>query len=141
MITFLKKAISVVLCLLIVGMLLPIMSPHSVTAAPNGLIKVSDANGSLGDIIEVPITLENNPGIVTMRLFIGYDREVLQLVEVIDKGILGNYREGHLNTFPYVLIWSNASASANITAEGEAAVFRFEVLSDATDSVISIFYF
>lgn len=52
-------------------------------------LTIGNAYGAPGTTVQVPITLESNPGIMTMVLGIDYDREHLELLGSEDGGLTG----------------------------------------------------
>lgn len=95
-------------------------------------IVVGSGKGYTGKQISVPISLENNPGVVSMRLSLNYDKTVLKLNNVVDSGNLGeNSHSDDLVSVPYTLFWTNSLATENFTYNGEIAVLVFDVLEDA----------
>ena len=94
-------------------------------------IIVSSAVGIAGNKIRVAVSLENNPGIISMALKIEYDKNVLKLIEVSDCGILGD--EIHKPTLqsPYYLNWVNDTTTENYTVNGNIVILTFEVLENA----------
>jgi len=121
-----------------------ILQAATITAAASDtpVINVSDSTGKVGELIEVSVSLENNPGIVTMRLNVEYDESVLKLVNTIDKGVLGNatHYPGPDFHSPYILFWINGTARENYNVNGDIATLRFEVLKEAANSPITVTY-
>ena len=105
--------------------------PVSASAAPgtnDPTVIVSNAAGRAGDTVDVTISLENNPGIVSMLLGVGYNRDALTLKSVTDAGVLG--AQTHSNNYalnPYILFWANGTATENFTANGTVATLTFEI--------------
>ncbi|MCL2164941.1 MAG: cohesin domain-containing protein, partial [Oscillospiraceae bacterium] len=95
-------------------------------------INVADASGKVGEIVEVPISIENNPGVAAMLLNVTYDETMLKLVGYEDKGLLNS--EAHRPTFasPYTLFWLDISGKSD---NGETVTLFFEVLAEGTSEV------
>lgn len=101
-------------------------------AAP-AVIKVGSSQGQPGGTVSIPISLKNNPGLVSMSFRVSYDVSAMTLVGVEDGGILGS------NTFhnpdktmnPYELSWGNDTITENITADGTIVTLTFEVKENA----------
>jgi len=108
-------------------------SPAPVAGGPT--INVANVKANVGETVGVTISIENNPGIAEMRLFVNYDESVLKLVRYDDKGLLGNVV--HRNWFgsPYTLYWSNSSGGVDISGNGDAITLYFEVLSEGSSDV------
>ena len=69
-----KKVLSVFLVVLISFSMVTI----AVAAAP--MISISDVSGKKGDTVNVKIQISDNPGIISLRMFVSYDKDVLKLV-------------------------------------------------------------
>jgi len=98
-------------------------------------INVADASAKVGEIVQLPIGIENNPGIVTMRLFVEYDEAMLKLVEVNDAGILGTQIHSNNIKSPYILFWENGTGGKDIQTDGEIVTLSFEVLAKGASDV------
>lgn len=95
-------------------------------------ITVSSQTAIVGQQVEVTISLENNPGIASMQLTIGYDADVMTLVGVTDAGKLGDaVHSDNLSACPYTLTWANDLATENYTYNGEIVTLVFRVAEDA----------
>lgn len=95
-------------------------------------IEVSGAEAKAGETVEVTVSLENNPGIISMLLSVTYDRSAMTLKEVKDAGILGeSLHSNNLGVNPYILFWSNGTAKSDITANGTIATLMFEISENA----------
>ena len=73
-----KKLLAICLSVLLICAAMPFAFA---TAAEEPTIVVSDAEGKAGETVSVTVSLKNNPGIVSARLFVGYDDSVLELLE------------------------------------------------------------
>ena len=104
-------------------------------------INVSDASGKIGDIVDVNISIANNPGIIAMRLGVRYDDSVLRLVTVVDGGKLGEHYHGNsFRSSPHTLLWVNDSSGSNYGYSGYISTLRFEILSETTGSPVTADY-
>jgi uncharacterized repeat protein (TIGR02543 family) len=106
-------------------------------------IHASNETGKVGDIVEVQISLENNPGITDVQFLVSYNESELRLVGVIDGGNLGNQTHTpNLSLYPYRLTWWNGGAQIlkNYDSDGVIATLRFEVLTEVDNSPITITY-
>lgn len=108
------------------------VSVNNFAAATNvPTIVVSSGTALTGKQVQVTISLENNPGFVSMLLNVNYDTTKLQLVSVDDKGKLGASFHSDSYKNPYTLNWVNDTATENITYNGNVVVLTFNVLKDA----------
>ena len=107
---------------------------HGETGAP--AIKASDVTGEVGEIVEVEISLEDNPGIVFMQLEVSYDADVLRLTEggITDTGRISGSAHNHN---PLILSWNTLNENKN---NGVIAKIAFEILKEADASPVSITY-
>ncbi len=95
------------------------------------LIEVSSVRGIVGNQVKVAISLKNNPGIASMSLKLDYDANILKLVKVEDRGILGEQVHNPSLGVPYYLSWVNDTATENFTENGNIVILTFEILEDA----------
>ena len=106
----------------------------------NGTISVEDPNapkivveevdGTAGNTVDVKISIENNPGIIAMKLSMNYD-DSLTLTNVAD-GLLPKVAHSQtIDTKPYIMSWGDDVATENITGDGTVATLTFEIASDA----------
>ena len=104
-------------------------------------IVVSSGKGSVGSTVKVTISLQDNPGIITASLKVGYDATKLKLVSAEDTGLLNDsIFSNDLTLNPYVLCWDDALALSNNSSNGAIVTLTFKVLqSDAckTDIVVT----
>ena len=104
-------------------------------------ITVGSATADVGSTIEVPIIMENNPGVAAVSLDITYDNTKLSLASVEDGKILGTstFLSGKdMTMIPYTLNWDDLSDDNN-TGNGTLAILTFNVLeSDAADTTIEV---
>ena len=109
----------------------------------SGTLSVSSAEGRVGDTVDVYVSLDDNPGIVTMRLDVDYDQEALELIGVEDLGILpGEVHSLEYGLYPYVLYWDNGAAQSDFTQTGKLVRLTFLVKENAKtgDHVVSVSY-
>ena len=127
-----NKLLSPLIAVMMVIGLLSVMpfSVQEAEAADVPTIYASSATDKVGEIVDVTIGLENNPGIVLMRFQVGYDDSALRLVNVIDGGALGHYSHSDQLISPYQLLWTNGTATENFTTNGNLVTLQFEILSD-----------
>ncbi len=85
--------------------------------------------GITGQTVTVPISIANNPGIVSACLMLYYDTEKLELISAEDTGLLSGF-SFHFDTMPCILRWAQADSRENNTANGEIAVLTFRIRED-----------
>ncbi|MDD4760567.1 MAG: S-layer homology domain-containing protein [Bacteroidaceae bacterium] len=105
-------------------------------------IIVSNATGDVGDTVDVTIDLQNNPGIISMRLLAEFDNNVLQLVGVTNGTVLGQLTSTPLASVDdsIRLYWQDTGYSSNLTGNGTIVTLRFKILTKTLDTPISVSY-
>ena len=100
----------------------------------SGVFAVGSAAAYPGETVQIPVCIETNPGIVGLRLFIGYDASILTLQSVEDENlfeagttVLGN----DLTVNPFGMVWENSLSHVNFTQTGTFATLTFAVAADA----------
>lgn len=114
---------------------------------------VDNANVGVGQEFDVAIKLENNPGIVSLKLDVAYDAANLEIVNVTNGDFsatsesagesVGNYNYSELTANPFSINWIDALATENVTTNGTVAVITFKVKDTAvcgTEGAISVTY-
>ena len=125
-----KKWLSVLLSLLLIGTMLPVSAmPVTAATADEPTIVVSDATAIAGDTITVTVSMKNNPGIVSTKVKVGYDADVLTLVGHTAGEFYGGGYSFSTYKNPFVINWCHA-AGRNDTAEW-LATLTFQVADDA----------
>jgi len=136
-----KKRFSSVMAILLVLCMLVAQVPATVfaVAQTTPTIVVSDAVGASGSSVEVTVGLENNPGIVSMTLYMTYDAEKLTLTKVEDAGVFGSESHKPELQTPYTFAWVNDTATENYMVEGTIATLTFTIADSLEeDTVIPI---
>ena len=100
-----------------------------VSTAPQ--IKVDSKTCAAGDSVKVQIYLENNPGIVSIRLNAEYDSDVLTL-ESASAGSFEDVTFGPTNKDPFTILWSD-SIHGNNSTNGILAELTFKVKGNAPE--------
>ncbi len=105
-------------------------------------IIVADSNGTKGSYISVAVSLENNPGLVSMTLNVAYDSSAMSLVEVEDLGKIGSAVHSDQYTNPYVLCWANDTATQDYVVNGDIVILTFKIkdTAQAGDYKVSVSY-
>lgn len=98
------------------------------------IIAVSDVIGKPGANVNVVVSLKNNPGIVTMRLDVSYDSEVMTLTKVSDHALLPGKMHGNdLSSVPYCLFWDNGASTEDYAVDGDLVTLTFALKESAAD--------
>ena len=134
-----KKILAIFLSVLLICAAIPFAVA---TAAEEPTIALPDLQVKPGDVIEVPILLKNNPGIVAALVKIEYDKDVLELVSYYDEDeeayfnqiVLGSgYKEKYVSWGPLgscLVNYCHGTSSKNYTDE-LLATATFKVKEDA----------
>lgn len=100
-------------------------------AALNPTINVENITASAGNTVTLAVSLQNNPGIVSLSMNVKFDENVMKLVKVEDTGLLsGGEHKAELSN-PYRLNWANDTLSTDILENGRIAELTFEISEDA----------
>ena len=97
-------------------------------------------SGNQSSTVEMPIRIQNNPGIAALNLSISYDSTKLRLLGAEDGRILGKstfLTTDSLTKIPYILSWDDL-ATKNNTGNGILATLLFEVLAAEGDADVEI---
>lgn len=94
--------------------------------------KINGATASAGSSVEVYVSIENNPGIISLRNQITYDTSVMELVKVEDLKLLSGYTTPSPTvSSPYTLRWADSLATQNNTANGNIVKLTFRIKDNA----------
>lgn len=92
-------------------------------AATQPTISVSSVKAKPGDVVELKVSLENNPGINTFALGFDYDKTSLELLDVtINKDLGGQF------VYKQRAVWLN---SKDVKYNGEILALKFKVSESA----------
>lgn len=106
-----------------------------VAAEKNPTIVLSEVQGMPGRTVSVTIRLENNPGLISAKVRVGYDTDALELVGCDWGGFPAQgYSTGKLENQPFVVNFCDAVAASNYTSE-EFATLHFRIREDAAPDV------
>lgn len=96
------------------------------------MLKVQTVNCSYSDTeqdIEIAISCENNPGIISIKLLLEYPTEYLSLIDIT--GCVDGLEAGHdmknLNKMPFVLDWHDDTANGNYVFNGNLCILKFKL--------------
>ncbi len=124
-----KKLFACLLALILIVTMLPISA--MAVAAPT--IVVDTKTAARGRNVDVNIALQNNPGIISMKLSIEYDTDALELVarKNGDAFFPLNYSQS-LDAMPYIANWVD-SLNPDNEANGTFLTLTFRVKDDAEE--------
>jgi hypothetical protein len=138
-----KKNITKVFAVLLAAVMLLSVAVLNACGASKGNIVIGKAEGKAGDNVSVTVSLENNPGIITMYLELTYDQSRLTLVSAEDSKLLSDSMfSGQTTTFPYNMNWDGSVSHSNITDNGTICTLNFKILDNAPtgDAFVKISY-
>lgn len=125
-----KKVLTVVLTIVLFVCLLS--GTHTIVHAKEANVPsfiVGTAEGKRGDTVTVTVSVANNPGIVSLKLNVGYDAKVLTL-KSITGGLFPSTAFGPLSANPIAVNWVD-SIRPNNTANGVVATLTFTIKDNA----------
>ena len=137
-----KKILSV--CLALVLLLTCISMQTFAEGAP--AFSAGSAEANPGDTVEIPILIENNPGIVALSVSVSFDRNVLTLQNASSDGSVfpaaGITFGGTYDTDTFNILWEDGTSTVNNTSSGLIATLTFLVSEDAPvgETVVSVGY-
>jgi len=101
--------------------------------------QMTEEKGRAGEEVEIYVSIQNNPGIISLRNSISYDTTALELVSVENLGLLNGFTNPSVTiTSPYILRWSDALAIENNTANGDIVKLTFRIKDNAEVGVYEI---
>lgn len=120
--------------ILIFSLCFVLMSSSIVLANDTATITAASIAANAEDEIEIPITLENNPGIIALQLYIEYD-EGLTLKSVTRGNALGslNYTpSGTMDTFPFKILFDGLQ---NDSSNGTLVTLKFDIAENCNKNL------
>ncbi len=97
-----------------------------------GTLKAGNVDAKAGETVSIPVTIEANPGITSMKLVVTFDDD-LEIVRIVDKDILGDYvHPSEFTGNSFNLYWNNPTTKENYTVTGDIAELVFKVKDTAT---------
>ncbi len=111
------------------------------SAADTGRIQIGSASVAAGETFELPVVIEQNPGVAALSLNLTYDASKLELLGAEDGEILGSsvFLAGNdMTLIPYTMNWDDLAADNN-TGTGTVAVLKFAAKANAAgDAAVSV---
>ena len=132
-----KKLLAIILAVVLVVAMVPAVA---VLADNDPTIKVESAEGLRGSEVDVKITLENNPGIVSAKLNVAYDASVLEVVSKTAGSAFATMANGPFTANPFVVNWVDSISPDN--AAVDFVTIKFKIKDDAAlgESAITVTY-
>lgn len=90
------------------------------------VLSAEDGKAKVGEVIEVPVKISDNPGIMGLKIVVSYDDDIIKPVEVSDTDIFNtgyvndNIATSEDNTFN--IIWNGTE---NMSSDGKLLVIKF----------------
>ena len=101
--------------------------------------EMTDATGTAGSIVEIYVSIENNPGIISLRNTITYDTSALELIGVEDCGLLAGYTTPSATIIsPYTIRWADSLATENNLSNGRIVKLTFQIKDGVEAGIYSI---
>lgn len=132
-----KRIISVIASVLIM-----ISCTCSVALSANANEKAAFSIGNIesqaGDTVEVPIEINNNPGITAFRIIVEYDSSILKLTNITFKEAAQGFNTGTSQMYDSPYSISGYNSETDINNNGQLAVLTFEINQYAKDGKYDI---
>ena len=96
------------------------------------MLSLTDTEAKIGGIVEVPVVIAENPGVVGLMFDVSYDANLLKLVKVTDSGLFPQAvfaSADDITKNPYNVSW-DSTLDKPMTENGTIAVLQFEVLAE-----------
>ncbi len=132
-----KKTFALILTMILFLSLFPTV----VSAENMPTVIVSNAEAKVGDTVKITVSVQNNPGIMSMQLKIGYDSNALKF-EGAEELDFKNLTYGPPTKNPFITTWIEPLITENNTTDGVFVKLEFTVLDTAPNgkSEIAVSY-
>lgn len=92
---------------------------------------IESATNTSGSNVEIYVSIEENPGIISLRNEISYDTSALDLIKIEDLGLLAGYTAPSPTiSSPYTLRWADSLATENNQSNGNLVKLTFRIKED-----------
>ena len=102
-------------------------------------VSIENVTGKTDEIVNVPININNNPGIISLVVEVSYDNTALKLKKANKNDDFWKSATmtpgGDLNAQPYRIIWYDGLAKSDFTENGTLAELSFEVLKSGSHKI------
>ena len=129
-----------VLSILLAVVMLAVCSVISYDAADKPRFQTEIVRGNIGEIVDVKLNIQNNPGITALSIDVSYSSDDLELISVNNAALFQDaISTGNVSSDPLRISWY-AADSENKVDNGTLAILRFRVRDNAICSRINISY-
>ena len=129
-----------VLSVLLAVVMLAVCSVISYDAADKPRFQAEIVRGNAGEIVDVKLNIQNNPGITALSIDVSYSSDDLELISVNNAALFQDaISTGNVSSDPLRISWY-AADSENKDDNGTLAILRFRVRENAICSRINISY-
>ena len=124
-----KKIISLFVAVLMVVLTFSITATSAIATVATGSISGAAKTANIGETVDVIISLDKNPGLVSLQIDVGYDANVFTLIGITDAGKLSTFDTDtrNLSRNPFTITWNGDLERENITYTGVIATLEFAV--------------
>ena len=131
-----RKVLSVLLAVIV----LAVCSVISYEAADEPRFQTEIVRGNIGEIVDVKLNIQNNPGITALSIDVAYSSDDLELISINNAALFQDaISTGNVSANPLRISWY-ATDSQNKVDNGTLAILRFRVRDNAICSRINISY-
>ena len=131
-----RKVLSVLLAVI----MLAVCSVISYEAADEPRFQTEIVRGNIGEIVDVKLNIQNNPGITALSIDVAYSSDDLELISISNAALFQDaISTGNVSANPLRISWY-ATDSQNKVDNGTLAILRFRVRDNAICSRINISY-
>lgn len=131
-----RKVLSVLLAVI----MLAVCSVISYEAADEPRFQTEIVRGNIGEIVDVKLNIQNNPGITALSIDVAYSSDDLELISINNAALFQDaISTGNVSANPLRISWY-ATDSQNKVDNGTLAILRFRVRDNAICSRINISY-
>lgn len=94
---------------------------------------ISSTEGKPGEIVDVTISLNNNPGIVNLTFDLSYNKSAFELTAIKDGNLFGTsmYNANNLLVNPFRFTWADMTANTDFTGNGTLVTLSFKIKDGA----------
>ena len=129
-----------VLSILLAVVMLAVCSVISYDAADKPRFQAEIVRGNAGEIVDVKLNIQNNPGITALSIDVAYSSDDLELISINNAALFQDaISTGNVSANPLRISWY-ATDSQNKVDNGTLAILRFRVRDNAICSRINISY-